>query len=539
MRPLHASGLLALVLLVAAPARAAPEASLTTAQAAAWDAAEAEMEALRRGDDAAALRCADGFLALHIELPSEHPRAVVSLHNAARCQAAAGLWDDAARSYLRVVTRWPDSELAPRALAELALGHEAVGRYAEAADFAEQYAARDPGTALALDLLRSAYRMRVGLGQRDRALAVLDRLESRFLRDDPHQAAQIFWARGDLMRDDRERLEHAMAYLKRHGKHGPRDLRIVASAQIGALQWRAACDKGVHEDLCVTIKRRRRDSLMQGRPIHHDRERPRPRPPAPPTCEPPTSPTLTLYPRDPRRAAEARRWLSQAIELARRDPVTLPADNVQRVRAYHDALAMAALHLADAQFEELLALDVPTRLSFADRPGDPRQQRAREDSLRRLREYLASTQALTQTLERQYGEIAATRTSPRATIAALTRLAQLAEYRAAILLLADLPVEVRDPSAVAAYCQAMREYTDPLLAAAVATYARSLDLSTATGDFTDFSRLAEATLQLLDRQRWPEAAELFGQAQYTAPRPEAIGVVTTTPRLIDTPAARE
>ena len=78
-----------------------------------------------------------------------------------------------------------------------------------------------------------------------------------------------------------------------------------------------------------------------------------------------------------------------------------------------------------------------------------------------------------------------------------------------------------------------------LLAAAVATYARSLDLSTATGDFTDFSRLAEATLQLLDRQRWPATAELFGQAQYTAPRPEAIGVVTTTPRLIDTPAARE
>ena len=64
-------------------------------------------------------------------------------------------------------------------------------------------------------------------------------------------------------------------------------------------------------------------------------------------------------------------------------------------------------------------------------------------------------------------------------------------------------------------------------------------LSTATGDFTDFSRLAEATLQLLDRQRWPETAELFGQAQYTAPRPEAIGVVTTTPRLSDTPAARE
>jgi hypothetical protein len=86
MRPLHSSALLALVLLVAAPARAAPEASLTAVQAAAWDAAWAEMEALRRGDDEAALRCADGFLGLHIELPYEHPRAVVALHNAAQCQ---------------------------------------------------------------------------------------------------------------------------------------------------------------------------------------------------------------------------------------------------------------------------------------------------------------------------------------------------------------------------------------------------------------------------------------------------------------------
>lgn len=115
-------------------------------QAAAWDAAWAEMEALRRGDDEAALRCADGFLALHIELPYEHPRAVVALDNAAQCQAAAGPWDDAARLYLRIVAGWPDSELVPRALAELALGHEAVGRYAESADFAEQFATRATGS---------------------------------------------------------------------------------------------------------------------------------------------------------------------------------------------------------------------------------------------------------------------------------------------------------------------------------------------------------------------------------------------------------
>ncbi len=194
---------------------------------------------------------------------------------------------------------------------------------------------------------------------------------------------------------------------------------------------------------------------------------------------------------------------------------------------------MAALHLADAQFEELLALEVPAHLTFADRPGDPKQQRAREDSLRRLSEFLARTRALAQTLEGQYNEIAATRTSPAATIAALTRLAQLAEYLAAILLLAVLPAEIRAPPAVAAYCQAMLAHTEPLLAVAVAAHARSLELSTTTGKFTDFSRLSEATLQILDRRRWPETAEIFGVAQYTATRPEVIGVVEAAPRIVD------
>ena len=76
-----------------------------------------------------------------------------------------------------------------------------------------------------------------------------------------------------------------------------------------------------------------------------------------------------------------------------------------------------------------------------------------------------------------------------------------------------------------------------MLAVAVAAHARSLELSTTTGQFTDFSRLSEATLQVLDRRRWPETAEIFGVAQYTATRPETIGVIETAPRIMDAPAA--
>lgn len=424
-----------------------------------------------------------------------------------------------------------DPELARRALAELALAHQAVGRYADAADLAEQYAARYPEDTQTPDLLRDAYRIRVGLGQRDRALAVLDRLEARYLRFDPEQAAQIFWRRRDLLRTDHEHREHAMAYLKRHGKSGPRDLLIVASARVGQLQWQAACEKGSLHDLCISIHRDG-DKLSDEGP--HDRartlrdrtrHRPRPSPPEPTTCKQSTTPTLTVYPRDPKLAAEARRWLTQALELARRGPVQIPADDIPRARAYHDAAAMAALHLADAKLEELLALPVPSGLSFAASPDDRKQRRAREDSLRRLGEYLADTTKLAQTIERQYTEIAAPRASPDATIAALTRLGQLAEYRAAALLLAELPAEIHTPPVIAAYCEAMLTHVKPLLAAAVAAHGRCLESSIATGHFTDFSRLSEQSLQALDRRHWPELVEIFGVAQYTESRPETIGVV--------------
>ncbi|MBK7825314.1 hypothetical protein [Nannocystis sp.] len=430
-----------------------------------------------------------------------------------------------------------DPELARRALAELARGHEAVGRYADAADFAEQYAARYPDDMQTPDLLRDAYRIRVGLGQRDQALAVLDRLEARYLRRDPEQAAQIFWRRRDLLRGDHEHREHAIAYLKRHGKSGPQDLLIVASARVGQLQWQAACEKGPLHDLCISIQRpggktsdegpRDRARMLRDRTRHHQR----PRPPEPPTCKQATTPTLTVYPRNPKLAAEARRWLTEALELARRAPVAIPADDVPRARAYHDATAMAALHLADAKLEELLALPVPSGLRFASEPADRKQQRVREDSLRRLSKYLADTGALAQTLERQYAEIAASRTSPEATIAALTRLGQLAEYRAAALLLAELPAEIDAPPIVAAYCEAMLTQVQPLLAAAVAAHGRCLETSITTGHFTDFSRLSEQTLQTLDRRGWPELVEIFGTAQYTESRPETIGVVETPPHL--------
>ncbi|MEZ4449660.1 MAG: hypothetical protein R3B09_09280 [Nannocystaceae bacterium] len=499
----------------------------------AWDHAEAALVEARRGVAEAGLRCAADFLALHVGLPREHPRAAESLHKAAQCHHAAGRWDEAAALYQRLVDGWPEDDRARLALAALAVGYTSVARYAEAADSAEDYAARYPADEQTPELLRTASWILVEIGPRDRALAVLDRLEALYLRHDPTQAAQIFWLRGALMRDDRERIAHVLAYLKRHGRSGPRDLLLVATARLGELEWRAACEQGLLLDLCVTVWRGRAafsdEGRVTARALRQRVRRRRPPDPAPPTCAGPGTPRVIVYARDPRRAAEARRRLAEALQLERSDPRRLRDGEGSRLHASRHAVSMAAIHLLDAEFEELLAQEVPSGLDLGGETDDPARRRRVEASRRRLARYLADTGARAEDLERRYGEVAATDASTEAAIVALYRVGQIAEYRAADLLRAPLPRDLRAPEAVASFCATLQEAADPGIARALAAYAACLERARTSGEFTAVAGLCESSLHSLDPRRWPATVELFGDAVPPPSRPIAIGVIEEVP----------
>jgi len=164
---------LALVVLLVVPGSAAgapPDVTPVADRfAARWSAVLGQVPRIRAGSIVAATRCGGEFLALHTELPAGDERHVVALFNAAVCHDVAGLWSESATEYRRLIDRWPDHARAELSVLALARGHLAVANFAEA-----------------------------------RALAVLDRLETRLLRDNPPVAASMFWRRGDLMRTDLE-----------------------------------------------------------------------------------------------------------------------------------------------------------------------------------------------------------------------------------------------------------------------------------------------------------------------------------------------
>ncbi len=521
-----------LALVLVAPASAAgepPDVQVVDRFAARWSAALELIPRIREGSIVAASRCGAEFLALHTEIPAGDERYVVALFNAAVCHEAAGMWSQAATEYRRLIDRWPDDARAESSISALARGHLAVGNFAEAAEFAELYAARYPKAKDTVDRLIDAYLVRVGLDQRDRALAVLDRLQMRLLRDNPPVAASMFWRRGDLMRTDAERIEHAEAYLRRHGKSGGPDRAVVAYARIGQLRWEAACEKVQADDrLCITVQRG--PSPVSGHESHATRVRLKVRGRARPEsrdCTQRSTAIVTVFPRNVRGSAEARRWLSTALSMARRQPIYIAEDDLVRRREFEDAVAMASVYLADADFEELAAVDVPAGLSFAA-GGDPKQRRAREDSLRRFTEFVRRTGELSRALERRYAEVAAG-PSPTWKIVAATRMGQLAEYRAAALLRAEVPRELREPQVAATYCAAMREQAAPLFEQAAQAYARCVEMSIASGMFTEFTRACETSLHARDPRGWPLADEIFNTAQYTASYPVSVGVRLSAP----------
>jgi tetratricopeptide (TPR) repeat protein len=526
-RPLLA--VLSLAILCAAPVTAAqaPTTAETTPptsdaaaleQAAEREAAMQHLERGKRGDPEGFQRCGEAHLAIHSRLAAGGPRAQAALFMAAQCLEAAGLWPQAAEVYERLLALYPHSQYVQQTRKYLVRGHLAVARYADAARHAERYAVLYPKDWSALDSLQIAYLARRGLGQTAQALAALDSLEAMYARKDPERAAGIFWSRRELLTGEDERLAHATTYLERHGKHGGPDRLVVAHAVIGQSLWRRACAKGFVFDTCA--------SLHRGRPQFSDaggrnvldriaaRRRPSP-PPPPPTCHALSMPRGHLYPRAQKGAEEAQRHLATALQIARRQLIRVPEDDVGRVREFTDAATMAAVYVADRSFEELLYV----LAQVSDAPD-----------LQPVPELLARAAGLAGKLEQQYAEIVAQQTSMYWSIAAAARLGQIAETRADALLRREVPQAATDKRLLKSYCATLREQAAPLYKAARAAYERCLERSTTSGTFTDFSRLCEEALNHLDPAGFPRTPEFTNRPAGSPSRPDVIGVQLEAPR---------
>jgi hypothetical protein len=421
----------------------------------------------------------------------------------------------------------PASQLAAAdCLVALARGHAAIADFEPAARAAEALAERFPRHPEAPELLVEAAWWRVGLGQRAHADADFERHAKLYAGEQPERAAEVFLSRGALLTDEQQ-FTHLTEYLRRFGKRLAPDLRLVAEARLGQIEWRRSCDKGLMGDVCLSIRRLPIRWLCEY-PNHQSRLREmkrrlagKPEPKRPRErmyCNRDRGAVFTVYARDERLARKAQQRFAAVLRAA--GSVTAPANEPQRVADLADAQGLARLYVVDREFEAFLARDEPGDLGLAD-DDSPAAQRRRADGQRRLAAYIDDSRRLATGLEQQYAEVA--RPGSRWAVAAALRVGHIHESVGSRLLGAELPPALDGRYAEQrAYCREFAELAAPFLTAAQAAAERCREHARDGKAWSDYAELCADGLG--DGYRRPLSPEIVGAPALAESRPETIGL---------------
>lgn len=501
-----------------------------------WDEAERWCDKGKRdGDTEAFVAGGRKYLAIY-EGYDEHDRADEVLFNAARCLEAGYLLGAAIAAREELLQRFPQSKLAKQTLKEVGQNFQRIAYYDRAAERFETYASKYDRDAFSAEALQNAFLFRLGLGEQGKAEEDLARYEKLYKKQDAGRAAGIFWARMDLASDDAERLAHARDYIATYGSKGGLDRLAVAHAIAGQVLWRRSCSQQLLHDVCVTVKRRRAQAGDKSRE-YADRLRRRK---VPTHCGSERRALVEVHARDPKLVAEARKHFALALSTGRKPDAT-PDDPV-RAEALQDALGLALVYEADADYEAYLAVSMPEDLDFGYEhmwkkntgvPALVRQYEAamkrKADTEARLKAFFDRKNGLRAKLLEAYANVQKTK-SKAWILAAAARSAVLNQNFADQLFRAPVPKNIKTEEMYDEYCGAIADYAAEPEKQAKEAFAYCLDRSTKFQYFNEFSRLCEDELQQRDADAYPATNELFGESIYTDTRMDHVPVQTKLPR---------
>jgi hypothetical protein len=510
-----------------------------------FEAGTALLEAGRKtGDRDSFERCAVTFIELYNEFESSE-RAHSLLFRAAYCSQSAGMIGQAIQLRTALLERHPQSRLAESTLWALAEGYTAITFYEQAAERYEQYAAQYPKAKETPDALQNAYLFRVGLSQNGAALQDLDEYERLYAGEDPDEAARIFWAQHDLLETQRQRRDHALAYLERHGEDGPLDRALVAEAVIAQIDWRRSCTEPLLFDSCITIKRVGKRNWVRGISASDqatvDRvlaERAGKSLEPPKRCGGSSYAVVTVHARKQKLARAAQDRFGRILPMFRKaSRIEIPEHEVDRKSDLADAWAMAMVYQADVRYEEFLRLELPDNLEFfidMDLKGSADQADARrykaqvaqqQDSYRRLSAFIERKRDLGVDLRDRY--FVRLTGSLHWQLVAVARQAIMLESFADQLDHAKISRTLHSEPQIEAYCDQLTELATPLREEAVVDCQFVVERSTEFQYFNEFSRLCEARLADLDpwSYHYPPSNELFGESVYAPTRMRTVGVL--------------
>jgi len=188
----------------------------------------------------------------------------------------------------------------------------------------------------------------------------------------PQDAAGVYFQMAEVYEKDKkipELEEHLNSYLKKWGKDGGPDRQILAHYRLGELAWGDSCTKKSEDGACLEIKRvaatgRQRvfaelnKKLKKGRKIKEVKTQ----------CGPPTKSKIIMNDRIPKLASKAQDHFQTVVKLwkggdAAKDIKGKDVDARAAGAAY--AVAGAAFHIAEQQYETFLRIKFPEGLDFS------------------------------------------------------------------------------------------------------------------------------------------------------------------------------
>jgi TolA-binding protein len=486
--------------------------------------------------------CGRSMLASAESLP-EHPKHAERLWNAGQCFQNAHLVGQALKARLQLIKDHPKDPLAQKALFRVAAGYHQLAYYSKAAENYEDFANKFPGEKKATDALGNATTFRIGLGEGDKAIADMESYVKFYGSREPMNAAGVFFQKADIYEKDKNYdglAKHLTEYLAKWGTKGGPDRQILAHYRLGELAWKASCPKASEDGACLEVKRvtatgRQKvladlnKKLKKGKKVHEKSRT---------QCGPPTKSKIVLFDRNKGQAAKGQEHFQAALKIWNKGAAAskITGKDVEAragLAAY--AVAGAAFHLAEVQYEDFLRIKFPEGLDFqapsqydTKKKAEAKKKKS-EESGKKFATYLDSKSKQLDKARTTYLDVFNMKQA-QWTIASAARVGQIYSDFAGQLYTAEIPKDLKEqdewgnrPKEI--YCDKLEDTAEPIEAKAVDGFEKCLKAATDQSWYNEWSRLCERELNQMKPSEYPLSSEVKPEAGYVSTTMSATPVV--------------
>ena len=484
--------------------------------------------------------CGRSLLAAADSLP-DHPKHAERLWNAGQCFQNAHLVGQALKARQQLIKDHPKDALAQKALFRVAAGYHQLAYYSKAAENYEEFASKFPGESKATEALGNATTFRIGLGESDKAIADMDSFVRFYGSRKPQDAAGVYFQMAEVYEKDKkydELARHLESYLKKWGKEGGPDRQIQAHFRLGEMAWKSSCAKASEDGACLEVKRvsatgRQKvladlnKKLGKKKRIKEIKTQ----------CGPPTKSKIILFDRN-KLAAKGQDHFQTVVKLWKGGDAShqITGKDVE-ARAAGAALAVAgaAFHIAEKQYEDFLRIKFPEGLDFQgpSQYDSKRKQEATkkkmEESGKRFGSYLATKSTQLEKARTMYLDVFKMKQA-QWTIASAARVGQIYQDFAGQLYTAEIPKDLKEvdqwgnqPKQI--YCDALEDKAEPIELKAVDGFEKCLTAATEQSWYNEWSRLCERELNQMKPSDYPLSSEVKPEAGYVSTAMSATPVI--------------